>query len=311
MRFLASEGLTGYVVANRQPYLTSNALEDPRHTEQIIDLPYALAGIPLLAQSQWVGILWAGRKTEFTQMEARLITAIADMAANAIYRSSLYEETELRLQRLMALREIDKAITASHDVRETLTVLVDQVITQLSVHAADVLLFNSETQALEYAVGHGFRFSYLQSSRAIGHSLALPAVTDRRTIAITDVNEDPSVPGHRLTVHGEEFAAYFAVPLLAKDQVKGVLELFHRAPFNPNPEWLNFLETLAGQAAIAIDSAEMFANLQRSNLNLAVAYDRTIEAWAQALELRDHETEKTFPTRDRDDGESGPHRRHT
>jgi signal transduction histidine kinase/CheY-like chemotaxis protein len=35
-----------------------------------------------------------------------------------------------------------------------------------------------------------------------------------------------------------------------------------------NPEWLEFLETLAGQAAIAIDNAQLFENLQRSNANL-------------------------------------------
>ena len=292
MRYLASEGLTGHVVSSRQPYLTSNVLEDPRHIEKITDLPCALAGAPLLAQGQTVGILWVGRKAEFTQTEAQLINAIADMAANAIYRSSLYEETELRYQRLAALREVDKAITASHDVRATLSILVDQVAAQLSIHAVDVLLFNPETQSLEYAASHGFRHNYLPSARTIGHGLAQQAVLNRRTIAITDVNADPSVPGNRLMMRGEEFAAYFAVPLVAKGQVKGVLELFHRTPLSPNPEWLNFLETLAGQAAIAVDSAQMFVDLQRSNLNLAVAYDRTIEAWAQALELRDHETER-------------------
>jgi len=70
-----------------------------------------------------------------------------------------------------------------------------------------------------------------------------------------------------------------------------VLEIFHRAPFGPDPEWLDFLETLAGQTAIAIDNAELFEGLQRSNTELALAYDATIEGWARALELRDRETE--------------------
>src|SRR5207253_1815362 len=63
----------------------------------------------------------------------------------------------------------------------------------------------------------------------------------------------------------EEFVSYFAVPLIAKGQVKGVLEVLHRAPLNPTQDWLSFLEALAGQAAIAIDNSTLFDNLQRVN----------------------------------------------
>jgi putative nucleotidyltransferase with HDIG domain len=48
---------------------------------------------------------------------------------------------------------------------------------------------------------------------------------------------------------------------------------------------------LAGQTAIAIDNVLMFEEIQRSNLELVLAYDSTIEGWSKALELRDKETE--------------------
>ena len=89
---------------------------------------------------------------------------------------------------------------------------------------------------------------------------------------------------------GDNFITYHAVPLIAKGQVKGVLEVFHRTSFVPDPEWLSFLETLAGQAAIAIDNSTLFNDLQKSNLELVQAYDFTLESWAKALELRDAET---------------------
>ncbi len=85
--------------------------------------------------------------------------------------------------------------------------------------------------------------------------------------------------------------AFYAVPFVAKGQVKGVLELFHRAPLNPDREWLNFLETVAEQAALAIDNAQLFEELQRSSMELTLAYDATIEGWSQAMDLRDKETE--------------------
>ncbi|MBI4770134.1 MAG: HD domain-containing protein, partial [Chloroflexi bacterium] len=55
---------------------------------------------------------------------------------------------------------------------------------------------------------------------------------------------------------------------------------------------LNFLQALAGQAALAIDNAQLFEGLQRSNMDLSLAYDATIEGWARALDLREHETER-------------------
>jgi GAF domain-containing protein len=73
--------------------------------------------------------------------------------------------------------------------------------------------------------------------------------------------------------------------------VKGVLEIFNRSRLNPNREWIDFLATLGGQTAIAIENSRLFQDLQRSNFELAMAYDATIEGWSRALDLRDRETE--------------------
>jgi putative nucleotidyltransferase with HDIG domain len=69
------------------------------------------------------------------------------------------------------------------------------------------------------------------------------------------------------------------------------LELYHRSPLEPNEEWLDFLNTLAGQAAIGIENIQLINNLQRSTDELELAYDATIEGWSHALDLRDKETE--------------------
>jgi putative nucleotidyltransferase with HDIG domain len=89
----------------------------------------------------------------------------------------------------------------------------------------------------------------------------------------------------------EGFVCYFGVPLISKGEIEGVMELFHRAPLQPEQEWLDFMETLAGQVAIAIDNATLYEGLQRATIELATAYDATIEGWSKALDLRDKETE--------------------
>jgi putative nucleotidyltransferase with HDIG domain len=89
----------------------------------------------------------------------------------------------------------------------------------------------------------------------------------------------------------EGFVAYYGLPLTANGQVLGVMELFHRAALQPDAEWLNFLEILAGQAAIAVANANLLRDLVESSTQLALAYDATIEGWSRALDMRDRETE--------------------
>jgi putative nucleotidyltransferase with HDIG domain len=93
-----------------------------------------------------------------------------------------------------------------------------------------------------------------------------------------------------LQLANESFTDYYGIPLIVKGEIKGVLEIYHRSLLHTDSEWLEFLETLAGQAAIAIDNAQLFERLQRSNLELGLAYDATIAGWSRAMDLRDKET---------------------
>jgi len=116
-------------------------------------------------------------------------------------------------------------------------------------------------------------------------------IKQRRLFMIPDLKEQPLHPLRNMSMEVEGFICYFGVPLVSKGKAVGVLELFHRMPLQPYDDWLDFLNTLAGQVAIAIDNANLFENLQRSNKELMEAYDATIEGWSRAMDLRDKETE--------------------
>ena len=89
----------------------------------------------------------------------------------------------------------------------------------------------------------------------------------------------------------EGYSSCFAAPLMSKGEVLGVLLVCSKEAFTPNQEWLDFLDALARQAAIAVDNALLFEDVQRANFELMLAYNSTLEGWAKALELRDKETE--------------------
>ena len=92
-------------------------------------------------------------------------------------------------------------------------------------------------------------------------------------------------------LEGEGFVSYVGAPLVVKGKVRGVLEIFNRTPLKTAPDWMAYLEILAGQIAIAVDNATLFKDLQRSNSELMLAYEATLEGWSAALDLRDRETE--------------------
>ena len=74
------------------------------------------------------------------------------------------DKTQLRLNRLGALHEIDRAITDNTDLTPTLNIVLNHVLMQLGIDAAVVLLLNPETQRLEFAAGSGFRSDEMRST---------------------------------------------------------------------------------------------------------------------------------------------------
>ncbi len=290
VRVASDQGVTGLVIRSGKPYLSNDAQHDPNFMlKNILQGINAFACVPLSTHDATLGILWIGRATGIIASEVRVLVAIADIAANAMQRATLHEQTTKQLQRLTALRTIDNGISNSFDMRVTLNIFIEQVLTQLNVHAASILI-SKDILSLEYAAGSGFRNRGIAKSRLrIGESHAGRAALERRMVSIPDLSKDPFTSSDILPAEG--FVSYYGVPLIAKGQLKGVLQIFHRAPLSPDEEWLDFLQTLAGQAAIAMDNAAMFDNLQRANSELLVAYNATIEGWSRALDLRDQETE--------------------
>jgi two-component system, cell cycle sensor histidine kinase and response regulator CckA len=85
-------GLSGHVLASGQAYLNNDARNDPRlFFKEAFSACRAAAGAPLVAQGQITGLLWVGSRRLLAEHDLRLLTAIADIAANAIQRESLRE----------------------------------------------------------------------------------------------------------------------------------------------------------------------------------------------------------------------------
>jgi PAS domain S-box-containing protein/putative nucleotidyltransferase with HDIG domain len=290
------KGIPGLVFLTQEVHISQNYDEDPWFTEQKKGrLQSKLGGItlPLRTTNSVIGVIniTTDKERFFTTEDVKLLTTLSEIAGNAIQTISLKEQTEQRLMRLSATSSIDRAISSSFDMMVSLEILVSSVISQLKMDAADVLLFNPHSQLLEYSTGQGFLTSAIESAYLrLGESLAGKAAVTREMVIVKNLVESNILFANQ-QLGNEKFVSYYSVPLVAKGDLKGVLEVFSRTEHTPDDDWINFLKTLAEQAAIAIDNTSMFENLRRSNIELVMAYNATIEGWSRALDLRDKETE--------------------
>jgi PAS domain S-box-containing protein len=250
--------------------------------------------VPMAAEGKVIGVLQVQRsgKGRYARRDAELLSLVANTAAVALQNALLFTKLQQRVDQLSGLHAIDTAIGSTTDLRMSLRTVLDNVIHLLEVDSAAILLMNPTTLMLEHFVSRGFRTADItQTSIRFGDGPAGQAAFDRKLIHLPD----PAALAQQLVDKSlfthEGFQAYVVAPLVAKGQVRGVLEVYKRSPLPVNQEWQNLLKVMANQASLAVDSGQMFEGLGRANLELTLAYDATIEGWSQALDLRDKETE--------------------
>ena len=220
--------------------------------------------------------------------ESKITVVVRDVTEHIL----VLERVQTQLNRLAALRSIDAAIMASFDIKVTLSVVLREIISQLRADAADVLLFNPNNKSLEFAAGQGFRNPQAQRSPLrLGQGYAGKAILERQTVHASDADPGTSGLTHSADSAREGFVSTYVVPLLMKGEIKGVLEIYHRARVTFTEDESEFLDMIAGHIAIAIEDSNLFNDLQRSNAELVRAYDGIIEGWSRAMDMRDKEAE--------------------
>jgi len=255
----------------------------------------SIAVVPIMVDGAWWGTIGfdvCHENREWSTVEIEALRIAADMMGAGIKRAEAKAALRRQVERLNALRRIDRAIANSLDLQLTLDVVLDQVMGQLGAEAADVLLPNPHAQQFEFTAGRGaFDNAFRAAHVRMGEGYAGRAILERRPVHLPDLRSTEAPKGSRDAWMPRELLAYYAVPLIVKNEVKGVLEIFCGASVECNEEWRDFAATLAGQAAIAIDNSQMLAELTQSNTDLRMAYETTLEGWSRALDLRDNDTQ--------------------
>jgi HD-GYP domain-containing protein (c-di-GMP phosphodiesterase class II) len=252
------------------------------------------AFFPLLSHDQVAGVLGLIVETPdfFTPGIIDFFHAYNLLAGTALQNARLFEDSRRQLSQMQTLRSIDQAILSNLDLKSMTSVILKEAAKHINVDALGLLVLDPKTQTLNFVDGFGFRYNTLKHSHLkIGESFAGQVASEKRVVYVGNLQNDPKNFARAANFREEGFMMYLGTPLIARSEVRGVLEIFQRKPFEPDEDWFTLLETLANQIAIAIDNTLLVKFLQDSNVELNSAYDATIEGLSRALELRDRETE--------------------
>ncbi|HSJ54089.1 MAG TPA: GAF domain-containing protein, partial [Anaerolineae bacterium] len=265
----ASNNPNREVIQSRAPVILDDA---PTLYEEFKHEPHSQVnirswlGVPLLFGDRTLGMLALDRQEPncYTQEHARLAMAFAAQAAIAIENARLHDETQQRLGELALLFETSAALSTSLDVDTVLQITADRITTALSSHGCAISAWEPDRENLVLLLdwvadprldppappGTVYRLDELPATRQVLLSRQPLALQASRS----DVDE-----AERAMMLRQGISSKLMVPIIARDKVVGLLELLEAGverEFLPNE--VNLCQTLANQAAAALDNARLF-----------------------------------------------------
>jgi signal transduction histidine kinase len=218
--------------------------------------------VPIQARGRVLGVLTVASNIvqPFDAAEIELLKAIGSIFGTAVANARLYEKTQHDLQRIQALRQIDQAITSTMDLRTRLKILLEKIDLFFPYPSATAIrLVNKGTGGLEFlACRHMDEAAWKRQAKASPGVRAKQVIDTKTPVMernITPIAEEPDFY--------KGLASYLALPLIVKDEVIGVLSLYTKEEHDFTQEEVESLETLVGQAAIAIHEAQLYEETER------------------------------------------------
>ncbi|MHB1131940.1 MAG: HD-GYP domain-containing protein [Chloroflexota bacterium] len=151
----------------------------------------------------------------------------------------------------------------------------------VKVDGSSIMLLDPSTRELRFAATRGIDYARAQIYRVSLDNPAIAAVwSGEGPIIVPDVAKAPAF--RRLLVRAE-LRSFFAIPMVVQDTLVGFLNVHRLRPSHLSVDDLQVLTVLASQAAVAIQTANLYADLQQRYLD-------TVSALASAVEINDPST---------------------
>jgi signal transduction histidine kinase len=255
-------GILGVLIREAKPLRLRDLAEDPRSVGFPPGHPpmRSFLGVPILLRGVAYGNLYLTEKQgseDFTDEDEDLVTLLAGQAAVAIENARLYEASTRWSRQLQSLQEVGNALATETDLERLLDLVVRRLRELLGARVVALALPAGGDTLRFAAVAGAERLLGTTISRSESKSGAV--LERRRSERIDSVLDDPEVH-HEVS---RQIAARTGmwVPLIARDQAIGVLEIHDKEGLDPRFTHDDFrlAETFAARAAVAVELSQRVA----------------------------------------------------
>lgn len=223
---------------------------------------------------------------------SQILRDLTQLSANAgMLKRNITGYLNSQQKQVGALVGVGSVINSSLGVDRVLELVMDTLIALMNAERG-FLMLREPNGSLKMRIGRGIDNVALNpEALSISNTVVLRVAESGEAILTTNAQDDPRF-GEQYSVAAYHLLSILCAPLKIKDDLIGVIYVDNRAHTGIfHNDDLAIISAFANQAAVAIDNARLFDDLQASNQELEIAYQATLEGWVRALDLRDRETE--------------------
>ena len=230
---------------------------------------YAWMGTPLKTSDATIGVMSIATRDPamtFTFTQRRMFESIAGQASGAIIKTRLIDETNQRAKQFSALNEVTQQITSTFNVDFLLHTIVERAEAMLDCEASSLLLFDEERENLYFRVVTGPVADQLRNKPIEkGSGFAWQTVSEKKSIINNRILTTDAWNQQVDASTGFETKSMLTAPLISQGEVIGVIETINKINGQPFTEVdREILQAFAGQAAIAIENAELYTQTDQA-----------------------------------------------
>jgi PAS domain S-box-containing protein len=293
VRLEMGQGLTSHLISTGQPILLGHGTEEFLRAHNLAleqDRARSWLGVPMMAEDRVIGAIAVqsfDKENAFDRGHLNLLATVAGQAAVAFQNASLFQERERRIAELSVLNEMAQAISSSlelDDLLETIHQQVSRIFDTTNFYIATYVA-GSEEWTLALAIEHGAReplASYSIHAGLTGH-----LIRSRQPVLLKSLREYGAFhEQHGIRFVGEQARSWLGVPLVAADQVVGVMAIqSYEHEHLYDEQDLALFSTIAAGTAAAVRNAQLYQQI----VNFSSDLEERVEARTHDLEEALHE----------------------
>ena len=260
MKFKVGQGVVGAAVAEGQPILVNDVRAEPRYRGALPTMLSQLA-VPLRRKGRIIGTLNLLSETTgaFTSRDEALLRQFAAHVAVAIENARLFKSERKYAATLETLAELGREMTSILDLEALLTSIASLTKRLVDYRTFGILLLDEATGRLDMKMAVRYGDDTVTKSMKLGEGLVGWAAQHKQPALVPDVSVDPRYLSLVPDVRSE-----LVIPMLIKDRCIGVFDLESPELNAFTREHQQLMTLLASQAAIAIENAQLYAEVRKN-----------------------------------------------